>query len=58
VNINNKTARILEDVKINVKIRLSALWVMLMFFYIYADVLKFYTPGYIEEMMSGVVAGI
>jgi len=29
-----KTARILEDVKINVKIKLSALWVAVMFLYI------------------------
>ncbi len=34
-NSNIKTARILEDVKINVKIKLSALWVAVMFLYIY-----------------------
>jgi hypothetical protein len=52
------TARILEDVKINVKIKLSALWVALMFFYIYADILAYYTPGHIEAVMSGRVVGI
>jgi len=31
---NKKTARILEDVKVNVKIKLSALWVTLLLIYI------------------------
>ena len=38
MNLNRKTATILEDVKINVKIKLAALWVALMFLYIYADI--------------------
>ncbi|MFQ6088691.1 MAG: DUF6326 family protein [Candidatus Methanofastidiosia archaeon] len=55
---NKKTATILEDVKVNVKIKLSALWVTLMFFYLYADVLAFYQPGHIEDVISGEVVGI
>ncbi len=34
MNINKKTTRILEDVKVNVKIKLSALWVSLTLIYI------------------------
>ena len=58
MNTNSKNARILEDVKINVKIKLSALWIVLMFFYTYADILGFYAPGNIEELISGEIAGI
>ena len=58
MNTNNKTARTLEDVKINVKIKLSALWVTLMIFYIYADILGFYTPGNIEKVVSGELGGV
>ena len=58
MNTNKKTARILEDVKINVKIKLSALWVALMLCYTYADILGFYAPGNLEELMSGEIAGI
>jgi len=58
MNTNKKTVRILEDVKIDVKIKISALWVTLMFFYIYADILGFYAPGNIEELLSGEIAGI
>ena len=55
---NKKTAMIFEDVKINVKIKLSLLWVALMFFYIYADVFSFFQPGIIEEIMTGEVGDI
>ena len=58
MNTNKKPARVLEDVKINVKIKLSALWVALMFFYLYADILSYYTPGHIEDVISGEVVGI
>ncbi|MBC2727786.1 DUF6326 family protein [Desulfosporosinus sp.] len=58
MNSNRKTARILEDVKINVKIKLAALWVALMFLYIYADIKTFFQPGIIEEIITGKVAGI
>lgn len=55
---NKGTTRVLEDVRINVKIKLSALWVALMFCYTYADILGFYAPGNIEELISGEIAGI
>ena len=48
----NKTTE-KQDVKINVKMKLSALWVALMVLYIYADIFSFYRPGQIEEMISG-----
>ena len=48
----------MEDVKINVKIKLSALWATVMFCYLYADVLGFYLPGIIEELIAGEVAGM
>ena len=58
MNTNKKTARILEDVKINVKIKLSALWVAAMFCYLYADVLGLYESGVLEGMIAGEVEGV
>jgi uncharacterized membrane protein HdeD (DUF308 family) len=49
--INKSTEK--EEAKINVKMKLSALWIALMFLYIYADIISFYRPGQIEEMISG-----
>lgn len=58
MNTNKKTVRILEDVKINVKIKLAALWVALMFLYIYADIKAFFQTGIIEQIIVGKVEGI
>jgi hypothetical protein len=58
MNTSNHKTMTLEDAKIDVKIRLSALWVTLMLFYIYADILGFYTHGIIEGVISGEVGGI
>jgi hypothetical protein len=58
MNSNKKTTRILEDVNVNVKIKLSALWVAVMFCYVYADVLGNYKPGILEGMIAGEVEGI
>jgi hypothetical protein len=41
MNIVDKTDE-KEDVKINVKMKLSAIWVALMLIYIYADILYLY----------------
>ena len=51
--IKNEKRGILENVKINVKIRLSALWVTLMLCYIYADILSLFSPGAVEEIIAG-----
>ena len=47
-----------EDVNINVKIKLSLLWVALMFFYLYNDVLSFYRQDTVKEILSGALGGI
>ena len=48
----------MEDVKINVKIKLAGLWAAVMFLYIYGDIFGFYKPGLIEEIITGEVAGM
>ncbi|MFW9789220.1 MAG: hypothetical protein ACFFE1_16225 [Candidatus Thorarchaeota archaeon] len=45
-----------EDLKINVKMKLSALWITLMFCYSYADVLGFYSPGNLAEILTVKIA--
>ncbi len=52
MNTNKKTTRILQDVKINVKMKLSGLWVAVMLLYIYGDIFGFYKPGHIEEVIA------
>lgn len=43
----------MEDMKINVKMKLSALWAAAMFCYIYGDIFSFHRPGVITEIMAG-----
>ena len=56
--MGQKTIRVPQDTKIDVKIKLCALWVALMFCYTYADILGFYAPGNLEELLAGEIAGI
>ena len=49
--INKTTER--ADQKINVRLKLSALWAALMLLYIYADHFSLFRTGQIEKMISG-----
>ena len=42
-----------QTMKINVKMKLSALWVALMLLYIYCDIYSLFRTGQLEEMISG-----
>ncbi len=53
MKIKNERREILENVKINVKFRLSSLWVTLMLCYIYADIFSLFRPGAVEEIIAG-----
>lgn len=46
----------MEDIKINVKLKISALWVAMLFVFAYVDIFAFYRPGIIEGIMAGKVA--
>jgi len=56
MNSETKSATILEDMKINVKIKLSALWVTVNLLYLYVDLYYNYIPGVIEKIIAGEVA--
>ena len=56
MNSDKKTARILEDVKVNVKWKLSALWIAVMFIFIYVDYFGLFIPGVMEKIIEGEVA--
>ena len=49
------TQNALEDIKINVKLKLAMLWTSLMFLYIYVDYFHLYMPGMMENIQSGSV---
>jgi hypothetical protein len=43
----------LEDIKINVKLKLATLWASFMFLYIYVDYFALYMPGKVEDILKG-----
>lgn len=43
----------LEDPRINVKLKLAALWASLMFCYVYGDYFGLYVPGTLAGMLAG-----
>lgn len=42
----------------DIKIKLAGLWVAAMFCYLYADVLAFFVPGHLAEILAGEIGGM
>jgi len=55
---DGRTAKRLEDVSVNIKVKLSLLWVALMFLYLYNDVMSFFQPGNVRDLVGGEIGGI
>ena len=53
MNGSRQAKRELEDVKVHVKLKLAALWASFMFVYVYVDVIGFFRPGFIEDIVAG-----
>ena len=48
-----KAGTALDDIKIHVKMKISALWASVMFCYIYGDYFGLYVPGALQRMLEG-----
>ena len=46
-------AKSYDELKVNIRIKLAALWTALMFFYIYGDYFKLYIPDETGKLVSG-----
>ena len=46
-------ATTLEDQPIPVRVKLAAAWTSFMFLYAYVDILNFYTPGTVDDILDG-----
>jgi len=45
--------RSLVDPPVGIRTKLSALWVAVMFLYVYVDILSFYKPGTVDGILAG-----
>jgi Family of unknown function (DUF6326) len=50
--------RSLADERIGVRSKISALWVAVLLLFAYGDILGFFAPGRIDEVLSGEVSGM
>jgi hypothetical protein len=52
---NTKTTTALHDAPVGVRAKLAGAWTSFMFLYIYVDHLGLYKPGFIDDILAGVV---
>ncbi|WP_407361155.1 DUF6326 family protein [Microbacterium sp. LBN7] len=55
MNTRRPTTTALEEQRMPVRVRLAAAWTSFMLFYIYVDILAFYKPGVVDDILVGVV---
>jgi len=48
---------ICAEERIGVRLKISGLWIAMLFLFAYGDIFGFFKPGQIEEVMSGTVSG-
>jgi hypothetical protein len=56
--VSTANSGILEDVRVGVRLKISALWIAMLFLFAYGDIFGFFAPGHIEEIMGGEISGI
>src|SRR5687767_11193197 len=56
--MSTSNSSILEDVRIGVRLKISALWIAMLFLFAYGDIFGFFRPGLIEEVTAGEISGI
>jgi hypothetical protein len=56
--VSTTSSSTLEDVRVGVRPKISALWIAMLILFAYGDIFGFFKPGQIEEVMSGEISGI
>ena len=56
--MSTSSSGILEDVQIGVRLKISALWIAMLFMFAYGDIFGFFRTGLIEEVIEGEVSGV
>lgn len=52
---NPMSRRVLDDPPVPVRAKLAAAWTSLMFLYVYVDILNFFKPGVVDDILAGTV---
>jgi Family of unknown function (DUF6326) len=49
---------VVEEGRVGVRLKISALWIGMLFLFAYGDIFGFFQPGRLEEVGSGEISGI
>jgi hypothetical protein len=55
--VSTSNSRILQDERIGVRLKISALWVSVLFLFAYGDIFGFFRTGQIADVIRGEVSG-
>jgi hypothetical protein len=56
--VSTADSRVFEDAKVDVRLKMSALWIAMLFLFAYGDIFGFFKPGQIQQVISGEISGI
>src|SRR3981081_2781216 len=56
MNAQKTPQNVLEDIRVNMNMKLAALWASFMFLYIYVDYFHLFMPGSIDGILAGKVS--
>ena len=56
--MSTASSRALDDVRVGVRLKISSLWIAMLFLFAYGDIFGFFKPGQIADVISGEVSGI
>ena len=56
--MSTSNARIFEGRGIDIRFKISALWIGMLFLFAYGDIFGFFRAGVIEEVVGGTISGI
>ena len=56
--VSTSNSKILEDERIGVRLKISALWIAMLFLFAYGDIFGFFRAGLIKDVIAGEVSGI
>ena len=56
--MSTANSRTLEEVRVGVRLKISALWIAMLFLFAYGDIFGFFRPGQIAEVSAGEISGI
>jgi hypothetical protein len=57
-DVSTTSSGTFEDLRIGVRLKISALWIAMLFLFAYGDIFGFFNPGQIEEVVAGEISGI